>query len=99
MTPEERHLWYDFLKLLSETIHRQKVIGPYVVDFYCPSAQLVIEIDGSQHYDEPGKRSDVKRDAYLNSLGITVLRYTNADINNNFDGVCEHIEAFINSHK
>jgi len=50
MTREERHLWYDFLKGLPVTIQRQKLIDPYVVDFYCASAKLVIEIDGSQHY-------------------------------------------------
>lgn len=54
MTKEERHLWYDFLKGLPVTIHRQKVIGNYIVDFYCASSNLVIEIDGSQHYDQEG---------------------------------------------
>ena len=98
MTKQERHLWYDFLKLLPVTIHRQKVIGHYIVDFYCAQYKFVIEIDGSQHYEEKSIVSDVTRDKYLNSLGITVLRYSNLDINNNFRGVCEDIINFINNH-
>ena len=81
MTKEERHLWYDCLKQLPYTIHRQKVLGPYIVDFYCAAKQIVIELDGSQHYDEAGHAADIQRDAYLNELGIRVLRYSNSDIN------------------
>ena len=88
MTKEERHLWYDFLKTLNVTFNRQKVIGNYIVDFYCAKAKIVIELDGSQHYEDKGLQTDQKRDNYLNSLGITVLRYSNLDINKNFRGVC-----------
>ena len=95
MTKEERHLWYDFLKKLSVTIHRQKVIGNYIVDFYCGKAKLVIELDGSQHYEQSGIESDSERDKYLKSLGLTVLRYSNLDINRNFDSVCADIENHI----
>lgn len=91
MAKEERHLWYDCLKQLSVTVHRQKVIGTYIVDFYIASAKLVIELDGSQHYEESGKTADEKRDVYLRSLGLTVLRYSNADVNQRFDSVCEDI--------
>ena len=91
MSKEERHLWYDFLKGLSVMVHRQKVIGNYLVDFYIAEAKLVIELDGSQHYEIEGKQSDAIRDAYLNSLGLTVLRYSNADINQKFQSVCEAI--------
>ena len=91
MTKEERHLWYDFFKTLPIMVHRQKVIGKYIVDFYVASAKVVIELDGSQHYDLVGKQADEARDAYLNSLGITVLRYSNADINLRFSSVCEDI--------
>ena len=97
MTKEERHLWYDFLKLLPHTFHRQKVIGPYVVDFYCASAKLVIELDGSQHYKESGRLSDQERDAYLREMGITVVRYTNLDIHQRFDAVCKDILCHINT--
>ena len=91
MTKEERHLWYDFLKSLPQTFHRQKVIGNYIVDFYCASAKLVIELDGSQHYEESDKNADLARTAFLESLGLKVLRYSNSDINRNFPGVCEDI--------
>jgi very-short-patch-repair endonuclease len=95
MTQEERHLWYDFLKGLPVTINRQKVIGSYIVDFYSASAKLVIEIDGSQHYEKEGIEADTIRDAYLNSRGLTVKRYSNRDINIDFESVCEDIYEFI----
>ena len=91
MTKEERNLWYNFLKELPITIDKQKVIGNYIVDFYCASAKIVIELDGSQHFEEQGKRYDEKRDEYLKSLGLTVLRYSNYDVNTNFYGVCTDI--------
>ena len=97
MTKEERHLWYDFLKELPVTIHRQKIIGRYIVDFYCASAGLVIELDGSQHYFDDGIESDKIRDSYLNSLGLTVLRYSNDDVNNSFESVCQDIFNFLSS--
>ena len=88
MTKEERRLWYDFLKQLPLTVNREKVIGRYIVDFCCASAKLVIELDGSQHYESEGTASDWERDYALNQLGITVVRYSNSDINRYFDGVC-----------
>ena len=91
MTKEERHLWYDFLKLLPITVHRQKVIGNYIVDFYIAEAKIVIELDGSQHFEAEGQQADAVRDEYLQSLGLTVLRYANSDVNRNFTGVCEDI--------
>ena len=97
MTKEEKHLWYDFLKKLPVTFNRQKVIGKYVVDFYCASAKLVIELDGSQHYEEQAREKDNERDAYLNSLGIKVLRYSNYDFNRRFDGACADILKHIDT--
>ena len=91
MTKEERHLWYNFLKELPVTVNRQKVIGPYIVDFYCACAKIVIELDGSQHYEDSGVTADTARDAYLQSLGLTVLRYSNREINQQFHSVCEDI--------
>ena len=91
MTKEERHLWYDFLKQLPVTVHRQKVIGAYIVDFYCHQAKLVIEIDGSQHYEEAGQNNDRRRDEFLRGLGLSVLRFSNHDIHQNFEGVCSSI--------
>ena len=91
MTKEERHLWYDFLKPLPLMVHRQKVIGKYIVDFYIAEAKLVIELDGSQHFDPAGQKADQVRDAYLNSIGLTVLRYSNSDIHFRFQDVCRDI--------
>ena len=95
MTKEEKHLWYDFLKLLPQTINRQKVIGPYVVDFYCAGAKLVIELDGSQHYTNQGKVQDEVRTDVLEKYGIYVLRFSNKEIDENFEGVCKMIDIVI----
>ena len=91
MTKEERHLWYDFLKGLPVTVHRQKVFGNYIVDFYIAQYKIVIELDGSQHYEEEGIRKDRERDQYLKGIGLLVLRYSNYDIQKNFRAVCEDI--------
>ena len=91
MTKEERKLWYEFLKGPPVNVNRQKVLGNYIVDFYCASAKLVIELDGSQHREPSNMEQDEERDQYLSSLGLTVLRYTNLEISQNFRGVCEDI--------
>ena len=91
MTKEERHLWYDFLRNLPVRVHRQKVIGRFIVDFYIAEEKLVIELDGSQHYEESAICKDAQRDAYLRELGITVVRYSNADVNQRFREVCQDI--------
>ena len=91
MTKEERHLWYDFLKTLPVTFNRQKIIGDYIVDFYCASAKLVIELDGSQHFDETGLQRDAFRDHALRNMGLSVLHYSNLDIQQNFNAVCQDI--------
>ena len=97
MTKEERHLWYDFLKNLPITVNRQKVIGSYIVDFYIATSKIVIELDGSQHYEDDGIENDIKRDLFLNDLGIKVLRYSNLDVNQRFESVCEDILNHINT--
>lgn len=79
MTPQERRLWYDFLKNLPQTVYRQKIIGNFIVDFYISSCKLVIELDGAQ------------RTAYLQGIGCRVLRYANNAVDANFAGVCEDI--------
>lgn len=95
MTDEEKHLWYDFLKKLPFTVNRQKNIGNYIVDFYIYSKDIVIEIDGAGHFEEKNERSDKKRDAELNKLGIKVLRYTNYDINHHFYDVCTELAEIL----
>ena len=91
MTPQERHLWYDFLKNLPQTVHRQKMIGNFIVDFYSPSCKLVIELDGAQHTEPQAAEYDAHRTAYLQSIGCRVLRYGNNAVDANFAGVCEDI--------
>lgn len=91
MTKEERHLWYDCLKLLPVTVHRQKVIGQYIVDFCIPKVKLIIELDGSQYFEEKGSAEDHQRDEYLKSLGFTVVRYANSQVNKEFSAVCQDI--------
>lgn len=95
MTKEERHLWYDFLKKLPVTVNRQKVVGSYILDFYIASAKIAIELDGSQHYSADGRESDKERDEFLEDNGIKVLRYSNYDMNHNFEGVCRDIEKHL----
>ena len=96
MTKEERKLWYDFLKTLPLTFHRQKVLGKCIVDFYCAEQQLVIELDGSQHFSEAGEQSDKERDAWLQTQGLRVLRYSNRQIGEEFSSVCDDILTHCN---
>ena len=91
MTPQERHLWYDFLRYCTPRFRRQELIGTYIADFFCYSARLVIEIDGSQHFQEENMEKDNARTAYFHSLGICVMRVDNGEVNRNFSGVCEGI--------
>ncbi len=94
-TKYERHLWYDFLSQFPHRFNRQKVIGNYIVDFYCHDAKLAIELDGSQHYDNYGKDYDKKRTENLGKYGIKVIRFSNLDIERNFAGVCETIDLTV----
>ncbi len=91
MTRQEYRLYSGFLSSLPVTVCRQKVIGKYIVDFLIPSAMLVIEVDGAQHYSEKGLENDRQRDAFLRSEGYSVLRYSNSDIMHNLDGVADDI--------
>ena len=97
MTKEERHLWYDFLRSYPIRFLRQKVIDQYIADFYCHSARLVIELDGSQHYEEKGIAYDQIRTQRIEERGLTVLRIPNNEVNYNFRGVCEHIDITVKS--
>ena len=95
MTKEEKHLWYDFLKDYPYNFARQKVLGKYIADFYCAKAQLVIELDGSGHYTDNGKREDAERTAYLESMGIMVIRFKNSWIWDGFRSVCNEIDETV----
>ncbi len=95
MTKEERHLWYDFLKSYPVQFKRQVPFENYIVDFYCFRAKLVVELDGSQHYEPEEAAYDQRRTEYLESLGLSVLRVSNLDISGNCRGVCEQIDFVV----
>ncbi len=95
MTRHEKHLWYDFLSTYPVRFQRQKTIGRYIVDFYCHSAKLVIELDGSQHFEENAVEYDRSRTDFLNSQNVEVLRFTNLDIDKHFKEVCMAIDQKI----
>ena len=96
MTRQEKHLWYDFLRYYPVKIYKQRIIDDFIADFYCHSARLVIELDGSQHYTNQGKAHDEARTEILERYGIYVLRFSNKDVNDNFEGVCYMIDKVIN---
>ena len=95
MTPHERKLWYLFLRQYPVKIYKQRIIGKFIVDFYCASAKLVIELDGFQHYESQGMAHDLERSAYLTALGLEVLRFSNQDVDTDFRGVCTQIDRMI----
>ncbi len=95
MTKEERHLWYDFLRNYPIRFSRQKILGKYIVDFYCAKAKLAIELDGSQHYKKQDIIKDLKRTEYLEKYGLEIIRISNLDINKNFEGVCTYIDNMV----
>ena len=95
MTKEERHLWYDFLRSYPVKFLRQKILGMYIVDFYCAEAKLIVELDGSQHYEDKGMEYDIGRTAYLEQYGVRVLRIPNNEVNQNFSGVCTCIDIAV----
>ena len=95
MTKEERRLWYDFLRHHPSRFMRQKMVGPYIVDFYCASAKLVIEIDGSQHFEEQALSRDEHRTQYLQQLGLRVIRFDNRQVDRQFENVCATIEQVL----
>ena len=95
MTPHERKLWYLFLRKYPVKIYKQRIIGRFIVDFYCASAGLIIEVDGSQHYEPQGAAYYSERSAFLTSLGLEVLRFSNRDIDRDFYGVCTQIDLTV----
>ena len=94
-TKEENALWYQYLRRYPVQFRRQCVLEPYVVDFYCAKALLVVELDGSQHYEAAGMERDRQRTQYLESLGIKVLRFSNVDVNDHLSGICQAIDLTV----
>ena len=95
MTKEERHLWYDFLRDYPVRFSRQKVLGKYIADFYSAEAKMVIELDGSQHYEDGNIEQDTERTAFLEGYGLKVIRIPNNEVSRNFRGVCAYIDAAV----
>ena len=95
MTKEERHLWYDFLRNYPIRFSRQKVLGKYIADFYSAEVKLVIEPDGSHHYEDVNAEKDTERTAFLEGYGLTVIRIPNNEVMRNFRGVCEYIDTAV----
>ena len=93
MTDAENMLWLKLRRkqLKGLQFYRQKIIGKYIVDFYCPKANLVIELDGGQHYSETGQAKDRTRDDVLKEMGIKILRFSDRDVFENIDGMMEGI--------
>ncbi|MGQ0651077.1 MAG: endonuclease domain-containing protein [Betaproteobacteria bacterium] len=96
-TPAEKKLWYEFLCLQPEKFTRQKPLGPYIADFYCAARRLVIELDGDSHFTSKGQSSDQTRTELLALLGIRIIRFTNLEIAESFEGVCEQISTALRS--
>ena len=94
-TKQEKHLWYDFLSSYSVRFQRQKAIDDFIADFYCHEADLVIELDGSQHYTADGKAHDEFRTHILENYNLKVIRFSNEQIDNNFFGVCQYIDKVV----
>ncbi len=95
MTPQERKLWFVFLRKYPVKIYKQRIIESFIVDFYCASARLVIEIDGSQHFTEQGIEYDKERSAVIEAYGLKVIRFTNYEVDTDFVSVCETIDSEI----
>ena len=95
MTKEERRLWYEYLHNYPYRFRRQVTVGNYILDFYCAAVKLAVELDGSQHYEPEQLPYDACRTAYLNQLGIRVLRFSNLDVLKNLRGVCQQIDLCI----
>ena len=92
MTRRERRLWYDFLRDYPVKVYRQRSIDCFIADFYCSRAHLVIEVDGGQHYAADGMEQDAIRSAVLKKYDLTVMRVSNADVDQHFPEVCEFID-------
>ena len=95
ITKEERHLWYVFLRTYPVRFSRQKVLGKYIADFYSSEAKLVIELDGSQHYEPDNTKNDLARTAFFENYGLTVIRIPNNEVRRNFRGVCAYIDTVV----
>ena len=97
MTPWERKLWFLFLRSYPIRIYRQRILGPYIADYYCAKAKLIVELDGSQHFMPDGQDADTRRSEYLEVKGYSILRFPNIEIDRSFQAVCETIDREVRS--
>jgi len=94
-TKQENHLWYDFLRNYPLQFYRQRIIGEYIVDFYCPKAKLIIELDGMQHYEKDAVEYDNNRTKAFEEFNLCVIRFSNYEVDNNFKSICKRIDSKI----
>ena len=95
MTPQEKKLWYCFLRYYPSRFLRQRPAGNYILDFYCASAKLAVELDGGQHYEDTERKCDHKRTEELNAMGVRVIRFTNTQVDREFEAVKEEIDRVV----
>ena len=95
MTKEEKHLWYDYLRKCHVRFSRQKVLGKYIADFYSAEAKIVIELDGTQHFEKENRIYDEKRTEFLEQYNLKIIRIPNGEINTNFEGICRYLDKQI----
>ncbi|HZQ75057.1 MAG TPA: endonuclease domain-containing protein [Burkholderiales bacterium] len=91
-TGPERKLWYEYLRGSPHKFTRQKPLGRYIADFYCAEKRLVIELDGDSHFDRQGMQRDALRTSDLEASGVRIIRFTNLEVMQEFEGVCLRIE-------
>lgn len=95
MTPQEKKLWYQFLRGYPVRFYKQRIISSYIADFYCAAVKLVVEVDGDQHYSEAAMRYDAARTLLFEDCGIQVLRFQNREVDLQFADVCERIDLAV----
>lgn len=95
MTAAEFHLWQHCLRDFPVKFRRQRPFGSFIVDFYCPACKLVVEVDGDSHFSDQGLAYDQERTLYLESLGLTVVRFTNHEVLHQLEGVATVIEKLV----
>jgi very-short-patch-repair endonuclease len=85
-------LWFEYLREVPHKFTRQKPLGEYIADFYCARKMLVIEVDGDSHFTAFGGRHDIRRTQSLEAQGVRVIRFTNLEVMEQFEAVCQRIE-------
>ena len=95
MTVAEKKLWYEYLRTFPHRVHRQRPINHFIVDFYCPKLKLVIELDGDSHFTPEAQEYDRKRTEVLAGYGLTVVRFTNGQVMDSFEGVCQTVGRYL----